>query len=147
MPCFLHMPAKLSTITTNVALYLFLMVSLWTRLWHIQITIPNGYPIREFNTLLQLEVDSFGNVLKSATIGYGRRTDPPYPSLLQEDHEKQRLIHITCTENTFTNPVVDKSDAYRTPLPTEACTYELRKPEQEKSVRNELTSYINSMPC
>ena len=85
-----------------------------------------------------LEADSFGNVLKSVAIGYGRRLDAPDPALLPEDREKQRLIHITYTENMFTNPVVDEDDAYRAPLPAETRTYELRKPQQEKS-ENELT--------
>ena len=88
-----------------------------------------------------LEVDSFGNVLKSVAIGYGRRFDAPDPALLPEDREKQRLIHTTYTENMFTNPVVDREDAYRTPLPAETRMYELRKPQQEKS-RNEPTTKL-----
>lgn len=82
---------------------------------------------------LTLEVDTCGNVLKSAAIGYGRRFDAPEPALTPEDRVAQRLIHITVTENTFTFPVINKQDVYRTPLPAEARTYELRKPEQEKS--------------
>lgn len=82
---------------------------------------------------LTLEVDSFGDVMKSVAIGYGRRMDAPDSALLPEDREKQRLVHFTCTENTFTNPIVDKADAYRAPLLAETCTYELRKPRQEKS--------------
>ncbi|MCI0647258.1 MAG: toxin, partial [Chloroflexi bacterium] len=82
---------------------------------------------------LTLEVDDFGNVLKSAAIGYGRRFDAPDVTLQPQDRERQRLIHITCTENSFTQPIVDQADAYRTPLPAETRTYELRKPEQEKS--------------
>jgi RHS repeat-associated protein len=81
---------------------------------------------------LTLEVDSYGNVLKSASIAYGRRKDSEDAVLVQKARDKQRLIHITCTENRFTNAVVD-TDTYRTPLPAETCTYELRKPEQEMS--------------
>lgn len=80
-----------------------------------------------------LDVDEFGNVLKSVAIGYGRRMDAPDTVLLPQDHEKQRLIHITCTENEFTNAVVKEADVYRTPLPAQSRTYELRKPQQEKS--------------
>jgi RHS repeat-associated protein len=87
---------------------------------------------------LTLEVDKFGNVLKSGVIGYGRRKDATDALLKAEDHEQQRLIHITCTENSFTDPVVDEADAYRTPLPAETRTYELRQPQQEKS-KNEPT--------
>jgi RHS repeat-associated protein len=66
---------------------------------------------------LTLEVDAFGNVLKSAAVGYGRRqADPDLP--------EQSERHVTCTENDFTNPV-DKDDAHRTPLPCESRTYEL----------------------
>ena len=78
-----------------------------------------------------LEVDEYGNETKSIAIGYGRRYSDPNLSL--QDQEKQRLIYISCRENTFTNAVVDEADAYRTPLLAETCTYELRKPQQEKS--------------
>ncbi|MEG4274721.1 MULTISPECIES: SpvB/TcaC N-terminal domain-containing protein [unclassified Microcoleus] len=68
-----------------------------------------------------LQVDEYGNVLKSVAIGYGRRQ-----SLLSnpEDRIKQTQTLITYTENRVTNPVLEE-DAYRTPLPYEACTYEL----------------------
>ncbi|MEQ1844073.1 MAG: SpvB/TcaC N-terminal domain-containing protein [Nitrospira sp.] len=82
---------------------------------------------------LTLQVDPFGNVLTSAAIGYGRRMDAPDTVLLPQDREKQRLIHITCTENEFTNAMVNEADVYRTPLPAQSRTYELRKPQQEKS--------------
>ena len=87
---------------------------------------------------LTLEVDLFGNVLKSAAIAYGRRIDSPDLALLAEDRVKQRLIHITCTENEVTNAIVNQAHAYRTPLPAESRTYEMRKAQQDKSA-NELT--------
>ncbi|MGH9871286.1 MAG: SpvB/TcaC N-terminal domain-containing protein [Pyrinomonadaceae bacterium] len=71
---------------------------------------------------LTLEVDKFGNVLKSAAIGYGRRQ--PDPNLPLADQRKQGELLITYTENDFTNHV-DTADNYRTPLPSEARTYEL----------------------
>jgi hypothetical protein len=76
---------------------------------------------------LTLEVDAFGNPLKSLAIGYGRR--PPGPSLpTQADRDKQTHTLITYTENSYTNEI-DNSlldpDNYRTPLPSESCTYEL----------------------
>jgi RHS repeat-associated protein len=82
---------------------------------------------------LTLAVDEFGNVLKAAAIGYGRRRNSTDSALTDEDRAKQRLIHITATENTFTNAVDDMEGNYRTPLPAESATYELRKPEQERS--------------
>ncbi|MCW5203865.1 peptidoglycan DD-metalloendopeptidase family protein [Desulfobulbus sp. US4] len=72
---------------------------------------------------LTLEVDEFGNVLKQAAIGYGRRLDNiPFP--IGEDRKKQEQRLITYTENQVTNAVED-ANAYRTPLPCEALTFEL----------------------
>ena len=77
---------------------------------------------------LTLEVDAFGNVLKSAAIGYGRTTADT--NLSQADQEKQRQPFITCTENKFTENI-DIEDAYRTPLPCETSTYELTGLKQD----------------
>jgi RHS repeat-associated protein len=71
---------------------------------------------------LTLEVDDFGNVLKSAAIGYGRRL--PDMSLSPADRDKQSQILITYTENRVTN-AIDTDDDHRTPLPCESRTYEL----------------------
>ena len=76
---------------------------------------------------LTLEVDDFGNVLKSATIGYGRRA-PDLSLPLQADRDKQTKTLITYAESSFTNPIDDGAvfpDSYRTPLPCETRTYEL----------------------
>ena len=72
---------------------------------------------------LTLEVDDYGNVLKSAAVGYGRRqADPALSSADQST--ASRTPFVTCSENAFTNPV-DSTDAYRTPLPSESRSYEL----------------------
>lgn len=71
---------------------------------------------------LTLEVDEFGNVLKSAAVGYGRRQ--PDVSLPAGDQASQSQILITYTENGFTN-AIDVDDSYRTPLPCEMRTSEL----------------------
>lgn len=71
-----------------------------------------------------LQVDSYGNVLKSAAIGYGRRFDAYDPVLTPEDRRKQKQILLTYTENSCTNAVL-LDDAHRTPLPSETSTYEL----------------------
>ncbi|MGH8628416.1 MAG: toxin TcdB middle/C-terminal domain-containing protein, partial [Gammaproteobacteria bacterium] len=71
---------------------------------------------------LTLEVDEFGNVLKSAAVGYGRRQ--PDMILSPEDQAKQAEIHITYTESRVTN-AIEADDDYRTPLPCESRTYEL----------------------
>jgi len=76
---------------------------------------------------LTLEVDPFGNVLKGAAIGYGRRQpDPALP--LDVDRDKQTKTLMTYTENVVTNPIHDVvmfPDAHRTPLPCETRTFEL----------------------
>jgi RHS repeat-associated protein len=82
---------------------------------------------------LTLEVDTFGNPLKSMAIGYGRRRpDPALPT--QADRDTQTRTLITYTENSYThgidNSLLDPNN-YRTPLPNETRTYELTgfKPE------------------
>ena len=75
---------------------------------------------------MTLAVDRFGNVLRSAAIGYGRRYDDPDPLLTDDDRNKQKRALITFTENQYTNPVLE-NDAYRTPLPCEERTYQLLK--------------------
>jgi RHS repeat-associated protein len=76
---------------------------------------------------LTLEVDDFGNPLKALAIGYGRRQpDPGLPT--EADREKQSHIHITYTENEYTNNLDDPAldlENYRTPVPSESRTYEL----------------------
>ncbi len=71
---------------------------------------------------LTLEVDAFGNVRKSAAVGYGRRR--PDSSLLPEQQAEQARILITYTEHDFTN-LVDEDASYRTPLPSENRSFEL----------------------
>ncbi|MBI1852860.1 MAG: toxin, partial [Planctomycetes bacterium] len=79
---------------------------------------------------LTLEVDEFGNVLKSAAIGYGRRRPVPDQhvsvSLQTEQTRTQAQILITYTENRVTS-AVDTADDHRTPLPCESHTYELTR--------------------
>lgn len=75
---------------------------------------------------ITLEVDDYGNVLKSTAIGYGRRYDDPNPLLSSDDKKKQKRTLITYTENEFTNEI-DLADDYRAPLPCESLTYELLK--------------------
>jgi RHS repeat-associated protein len=79
-----------------------------------------------------LDVDPFGNVLKSASVWYGRRHADK--SVDAADRATQSTTRITYTENTFTNPVPDaRTDAdsttvgndYRTPVPCESRVYEL----------------------
>ncbi len=71
---------------------------------------------------LTLEVDDFGNVLTSATVGYGRREADP--ALSPADQARQTATLLTYSERRYTN-AVDAGDAYRTPLPAEARAFEL----------------------
>jgi RHS repeat-associated protein len=72
---------------------------------------------------LTLEVDPFGNVLKSAVIGYGRRqADPDF--VTQGDKDRQTVSLLTYTETDVTNSIL-ANDSYRTPLPSETRAYEL----------------------
>jgi len=89
---------------------------------------------------MTLEVDEFGNVLKEAAIGYGRReticvvddegevTEIPNPALEElnpKDQAKQTQTLITYTENRVTNAIDSADNDHRTPLPCETCTFEL----------------------
>ncbi len=78
---------------------------------------------------LTLEADRYGNVLKSAAIGYGRRQ--PDANLFPPDQGKQTQVLLTYTENDLTKDhdtgtdAIDQDNDYRTPLPCESRTYEL----------------------
>lgn len=73
---------------------------------------------------LTLDVDNYGNVLRSADVAYGRRLKDA--ALSPVDQKKQERTHITFVENLYTNPILGSGD-YRTPLPCESRTYELLK--------------------
>ena len=74
---------------------------------------------------ITLEVDAFGNVLRSAAIGYGRLQQDQQLSL--EDQTVQAKTLVTYTENEFTNEnkSIDLPDDWRTPLLWENNMYEL----------------------
>ncbi|RZL65918.1 MAG: toxin, partial [Rhodococcus sp. (in: high G+C Gram-positive bacteria)] len=65
-----------------------------------------------------LEVDAYGNVLKSVAIAYPRR-------LAAGSRDFQQRTLVTLAQNRYTN-AVDDPDAYRTPLPAEQRLFELR---------------------
>lgn len=71
---------------------------------------------------LTLEIDAFGNTLKSVAVAYGRRLEDPL--LAEADQSRQRQTFITYIENSFTN-AIDDEDSHRVPLPSETRTYEL----------------------
>ena len=71
---------------------------------------------------LALEVDTFGNVRRSAAAGYGRRR--PDLSLAEEDRARQAQMLVTYSEHDVTTHL-DEADVYRTPVTSERRTYEL----------------------
>lgn len=71
---------------------------------------------------LTLEVDQFGNELKTIAVGYGRRFLDP--SLDSTSQVRQSAVIGTYSESVYTNAVL-ADDAYRTPLVAEASKYEL----------------------
>lgn len=71
---------------------------------------------------LTIETDGFGNLLKSASVSYGRKN--PNSSLPADIRQEQSKIHIIFTLNSFTN-YFDQAGVYRTPLKAETKMYEL----------------------
>jgi RHS repeat-associated protein len=71
---------------------------------------------------LTIDVDPFGNVLKSLAIGYGRQTG--FSPLTGSDRDRQEQLLITYSENDVTIPVDDQY-SWRSPLPLETRTYEI----------------------
>jgi RHS repeat-associated protein len=76
---------------------------------------------------MTLEVDAFGNVLRSLAVGYRRRAGRS--PLQGEDKTKQEQLLVTYTETDYTDndPTVpaDWVGAYRTPLACETRTYQV----------------------
>lgn len=69
-----------------------------------------------------LEVDRYGNALRSAAVNYGRRhADMSLPGA---DRAVQTRVHVTCTESRYTNPV-EEHGAYRRPAACEVRTFEV----------------------
>lgn len=90
-----------------------------------------------------LQADPFGDVLQSISLAYGRNLNSPgvqlapdpipgAPPDLSTDastfaQPEQATALITLTENSFTG-AIDDSSAYRMPMASETCTYELTRP-------------------
>jgi RHS repeat-associated protein len=75
---------------------------------------------------LILDVGEYGDVLKEAAVGYGRRQLDA--SLLPADQAKQARTLVTYTERRVTKEIEDVATiphARRAPLPCATCTYEL----------------------
>jgi RHS repeat-associated protein len=111
---------------------------------------------------LTLEVDDFGNIKKSVSVGYGRRqnqvdiikqkinnNDPDFKGIKENDLLKQINILITYSEAEFTAPI-DKpvndpnynAENYRSPLPSEVKTFELTGYKLVNKNRFEVIDFI-----
>jgi RHS repeat-associated protein len=86
-------------------------------------TARNAFDPRVTHTVA-LEVDTYGNVLKSVAISYGRRFKDSDKLLTPDDRAKQSKSHVVSTETTYTNPILADDDC-RSPLPADARTFEL----------------------
>ena len=84
---------------------------------------------------MTLEVDEFGNVLKSASIAYPRRK--PQESREDKRLSEQKQILVTYTEVSVINKT-SETDWYRLGLPVETLTYEitgLTPPQSQRYTR------------
>jgi RHS repeat-associated protein len=72
---------------------------------------------------MALEVDAFGNVLRSLSVGYRRRALPGV------DAFEQQQTHLTLTVSRFANRA-GETDWYRVGLPVESRKYEVVKPPE-----------------
>ncbi len=90
--------------------------------------------------MLNLEIDDFGNLLKSASIVYGRKiTDATLPSDVQAD---QRKVHVVFTANDFTNDF-DLPDTYRLKTLAEMKAYELTHVNYNTTQQFTINSLLN----
>ena len=74
---------------------------------------------------LNLEVDEYGNVLKSCSVVYGRKVmNPLLPAEVTRD---QRMAHITYKESDYTTDIIrdDPTPAYRMRVSYESRSYEI----------------------
>ncbi len=70
---------------------------------------------------LTLQTDTYGNVLQSAQVAYPRKTvDANAPQKVKDEQAK---MHITCTQNSFTNDAITVAQ-YRLRVPYEAQSFE-----------------------
>ncbi|KAB5542516.1 YD repeat-containing protein [Coniochaeta sp. 2T2.1] len=76
------------------------------------------------NHSLTLEVDCFGNPLRTLAINYGRRHDELGSILTNEDRERQRRTYALMTETTYTN-MIDTVKDYVLPTIAESSTFEV----------------------
>lgn len=87
--------------------------------YHYELDPADPRIIHQFN----VEVDLFGNVLRSASIAYGRILKDK--DLQPGEQDEQSKQYITCNWNSFTNAVTTLDDDYRAPVAWQARSYEV----------------------
>ena len=70
-----------------------------------------------------LEVDAYGNLLRSAVVQYGRQGKDP--DLVKEEQDVQSRLLLTCTRNDVTEAVTAPADDYRAPVTWQTRSYEI----------------------
>ncbi len=77
---------------------------------------------------MNIDIDKYGNVLRSATISYGRKTKDA--DLTVAEQAEQDKINIIYTENDFTvkdstHQIIDDANDYHLPVLWQTKNYEL----------------------
>lgn len=67
-------------------------------------------------------MDEYGNVLREASVGYGRRPSTAgvvqtEPGMEPEDRAKQQLIHVTVTNRRLTKALVNEDESLQDSAP------------------------------
>jgi RHS repeat-associated protein len=73
-----------------------------------------------------LAVNAYGDVVRSASVGYGRRHDDPDSNLTARDRDGQRRIWISYTQTDYAE-ALSSDTVHRGPAPSEERTYEVVK--------------------
>lgn len=75
---------------------------------------------------LTLSVNTYGDIVRSASVGYGRRHDDPDSNLTARDRDAQRRLWITYAQTDYTE-ALSNDIVHRGPAPSEERTYEVVK--------------------
>jgi RHS repeat-associated protein len=95
---------------------------------------------------LNLEIDEYANILKSASVVYPRVSNPGgLPSIVEDEQNK---THIIFSENNFTNDLMGVPHYYRLRIPYQAKQFELTgcTPSSDYFGVDELLNFINQAP-
>jgi RHS repeat-associated protein len=112
---------------------------LWThQLENLEYHYERRHEDPRTNHIIVLDVDDFGNVLRSASVGYGRQ--PSHCKHSGKDRAYQIQPLITYAENDFTNAILSSQD-YHGPLPSETRSYQITGLQLKERPRFELADF------